>query len=103
MSDLSRLKDYYQSKIFVCVCKCGAFAANLADAVDRLLIYFIIHRVALAKQYLNFFIIQCVALAEQGDNRFGSDRLSIHLFVYFCQWLFLVYFQIQYPWHSILE
>ncbi len=31
-------KDYYQSKIFVCVCKCGALAANFADAVDRLLI-----------------------------------------------------------------
>ncbi len=30
--------DYYQSKIFVCVCKCGACAANFADAVDRLLI-----------------------------------------------------------------
>ncbi len=31
-------KDYCQSKIFVCVCKCGACAANFADAVDRLLI-----------------------------------------------------------------
>ena len=33
-------KDYYQSKIFVCVCKCGASVANFADAVDRLLIEF---------------------------------------------------------------
>ncbi len=31
-------KGYYQSKIFVCVCKCGACAANFADVVDRLLI-----------------------------------------------------------------
>ncbi len=28
----------YQSKTFVCVCNLGAFADNLADALDRLLI-----------------------------------------------------------------
>ncbi len=30
---------YYQPNIFVCVCNLGAFAVNLADAIDQLLIF----------------------------------------------------------------